>query len=34
MGQAGMIANCHRFYLAQNGDGCWSITNAAKIDSA
>lgn len=27
-----MIADCHRFYFAQDGDGCWAIANSAGID--
>ncbi|KAK4143426.1 uncharacterized protein C8A04DRAFT_37436 [Dichotomopilus funicola] len=28
----GMTSSCHRFYYAQDGDGCWAIANAAGID--
>jgi hypothetical protein len=27
-----MVAGCKRFYLAQDGDGCWAIANSAGID--
>ena len=30
--QAGMAAGCHRFYLAQSGDGCWAISDAVGIN--
>ncbi|KAF1359810.1 hypothetical protein EJ07DRAFT_82962, partial [Lizonia empirigonia] len=30
--QAGMVSSCRRFYLAQDGDGCWAIANSAGID--
>jgi hypothetical protein len=26
-----MAADCRRFYLAQDGDGCWDISAAAGI---
>lgn len=29
--QAGITASCRRYYLAQAGDGCWAIANAAGI---
>jgi hypothetical protein len=28
----GMVAGCRRFYLTRDGDGCWTITNAAGIN--
>ena len=29
--QAGITASCRRYYLVQEGDGCWTIANAAGI---
>ncbi|KAK4443888.1 hypothetical protein QBC34DRAFT_310143 [Podospora aff. communis PSN243] len=29
--QAGMVAGCRRFYMAQTGDGCWAISDSAGI---
>jgi hypothetical protein len=29
--QDGMTSNCNRFYLVEEGDGCWAIANNAGI---
>jgi hypothetical protein len=30
--QAGITTSCRRYYLVQDGDGCWAIANAAGVE--
>ncbi|KAI1046157.1 hypothetical protein LB505_008895 [Fusarium chuoi] len=30
--QTGMVSNCNSFYKVQDGDGCWAISSAKKIN--
>ncbi|OAA63388.1 peptidoglycan-binding protein [Niveomyces insectorum RCEF 264] len=30
--QSGMVQGCKRFYFVEPNDGCWAISNSAKID--